>query len=52
MAYAAGAAVAAAAAAIAQAVKVSGAIINMDSEDFDAISRRCEKPSSSSPMEG
>lgn len=40
MAYAAGAA----AAAIAQAVKASGAIVNMEPEDFMAIVNRCDKP--------
>lgn len=40
MAYAAGAA----AAAIAQAIKASGAIVNMEPEDFLAIVSRCEKP--------
>lgn len=44
MAYAAGAAAAAAAAAIAQATKASGAIVNMDPDDFLAIAYRCEKP--------
>ncbi len=50
MAYAAGgaggaaAAVAAEAAAIAKAVKASGAIVDMEPEDFLSIVRRCEKP--------
>jgi hypothetical protein len=39
MAYAA-----AAAAAIARAIKASGAIVNMEPEDFITIVHRCEKP--------
>ena len=41
MAYSAGAA---AAAAIAQATKASGAIVNMEPQDFMTIVNRCEKP--------
>ena len=40
MAYAAGAALAA----MAQATKASGAIVDMESEDFLTILSRCEKP--------
>ncbi|NLE95691.1 MAG: hypothetical protein GX600_08440 [Dehalococcoidia bacterium] len=40
MAYAAGAA----AAAVAQAIKASGAIVNMEPDDFMSIVNRCEKP--------
>lgn len=43
MAYAGGAA-AAVAAAIAQAVKASGVIVNMEPEDFTTIVHRCDKP--------
>jgi hypothetical protein len=43
MAYSAGAA-GAATAAIARAVKASGAIVGMETEDFLVIVNRCEKP--------
>lgn len=42
MAYASGAA--AASAAIAQAIKASGAIVNMEPQEFMTIVNRCEKP--------
>ncbi len=41
---AAAGAIAAQAAAVARAVKASGAIVNMEPEDFLSIVRRCEKP--------
>lgn len=44
MAYAGGAAAAAAAAAIARATKASGAIVNMEVDEFQTILARAERP--------
>lgn len=44
MAYAGGAAAASAAAAVAQAIKASGAIVSMETENFSTILSKAEKP--------